>query len=523
MDTHLDRQGHSTALLGEPTLPDALLCHTQVAAVNFLERSVRDMAPLTALAGDAGTGKTTALNAALARRDGAGDRIIRAHDFVAGPLSLHRALTSALGVGDAGELSIDRLEPALRRALAGAGHATPPVLAVDNAQSLLPETLRYLALLAGLREAGRPLFRVLLVGRSGFTARQPMPVQFTLEPIQPHAALRVVERRLANAGVALDDDTVQGIVHDARGNLRRLNTLLRERIEEPQVSGRKRLRSTGSLLVARARRLLPAGQPRWRDTLAAASALLGISVTCGFIAYRSETPRASDKQLAKVALLGTPRAQAASPAGPALSQPTPPTLPTLPALSDSNPVKPQPSPPAAAVPTPTPVAATFALPAENDRPMPVTRPAALPTVLPTAFAPPLAGHFRVNNISSCHRGVCPRWSVTDIDRQTHFIAAFDPTPLHLDHDTMQRLRQGTLELAVSGSVRRRGQEGQMLVADALQSIAPHRGRPRTSADANDSAPPEERSPPPGFLIAPVAASTTPLTSRPPGQSNDPEQ
>lgn len=525
VDTHVDQHERATAFLGEPTLPDALLCHTQAAAVDFLERCVRDSVPLTALAGDSGTGKTTALNAALARRDSAGDRIIRAHNFVAGPLSLHRALTGALGVTDARELSADRLEPALRRALADAGHAAPPVLAVDNAQALLPETLRYLSLLAGLREAGQPLFRILLVGRSGFTARQPMPVQFTLEPIQPHAALRVVERRLSVVGMTLDDETVQGIVHDSRGNLRRLNTLLRARIEEAQASSRRPLRLAGSRLAMRARRLLERGQPRWRDTLVAASALLAISGICGFISYQGTTPRGASQHSVKAAALAAkPEARAPVPALPAaaiqvlpapkLPPPKPPTVqPPAPhpverlALAEPAPVKPPPPIPFVPEP-PAPAAESIAVPASNDPPLPV----------PPIATPPQLGRFKVNNISGCHRGVCPRWAVTDLNRQAHLVAAFDPSPLHLDHDTMQRLRQGTLELTVSGSIKKRGQEGQTLVAETLQSMAPHRGRPRPPpSDATDPASSEDRSPPPGFLVAPAAPNPAP------GQDADPEQ
>ncbi len=516
VDTHVDHQDRSTAPFGEPALPDALLCHTQLTAVDFLERCIGDLVPLTALTGDAGTGKTTALNAALARRDNAGDRIIRAHNFVAGPLSLHRALTAALGVADARKLSADQLEPALRQALAEAGDAAPPVLVVDNAQSLLPETLRYLSLLAGLRDAGRPLFRILLVGRSGFTARQPMPVQFSLEPIRPDAALQVAERRLTAAGVTLEDETVQGIVHDARGNLRRLNTLLRARIEEGRANGRRRLRSAGSELAARARDMLQARHPRWRDTLAAAAALLAVSAACGFVAYQSAAhqsgaPRRTEEKTVKAAA-AAPDAPPAIPAQPAaavqiLPTPSPPPA-ALPApsnrlaLAEPAPAELRPAEPVPIVAPPAPPAPRAAQPADQsaDQPGGGDRPV---TASP-ATMPPQAGRFRVNNISSCHRGLCPRWTVIDLNRQTRFVAAFDPSSLRLDRDTMQRLRQGTLELTVSGSVRKRGQDGQTLVAQALQSMSPHHGQPRQPAvDANDPTPSEDRSPPPGFLPVPI--------------------
>src|ERR1700712_4417982 len=106
-DIHVDHQDRSTDFLGQPTMPEIFLSQTQLLAVDFLERCVHDMQPLAALTGAVGTGKTVALNTALARRESAGDRVIRVHNFVAGPLSLHRTLASSLGVVDAGELSAE--------------------------------------------------------------------------------------------------------------------------------------------------------------------------------------------------------------------------------------------------------------------------------------------------------------------------------------------------------------------------------------------------------------------------------
>ena len=210
-------------------MPDVLLSRTQVQAVDFLERCAYELQPLAALVGAAGVGKTVALNAALARRGSTGDRVIRVRNFVAGPLSLHRVLASSLGVVEAAELSAEELEPVLRKALADAGQSEPPILAVDDAQSLLPETLRYLCLLGGLREAGRPLFRILLVGRPGFTLREPIPLQSTLESMGAQAASEIVEHGLATAGVTAVDEVIQDLVQHGRGR----NTVAHQQIEQP--------------------------------------------------------------------------------------------------------------------------------------------------------------------------------------------------------------------------------------------------------------------------------------------------
>ena len=233
MTVHVDHQDPPLKSAGQSKTANSLLSRTQTEAVDFLERCVRNAEPLAALTGSAGSGKTMALNTALARCGSAGDRIIRVNNFVAGPLSLHRVLAASLGVGEAAELSAEALEPALRRALAEASKVSPPVLAVDDAQSLLPETLRYLSLLAGLRENGRPVLRILLVGRPGFTVRHAMPVQFTLETMRSDDAREVAAKRLAAAGLTLADGSVQEIVQRAQGNWRKLDALLRTETDDP--------------------------------------------------------------------------------------------------------------------------------------------------------------------------------------------------------------------------------------------------------------------------------------------------
>ena len=550
-------------------MPNMLLAGTQLLAVDFLGRCMRDMEPLAALTGGAGTGKTTALNTALARQESAGERVIRVNNFVAGPLSLHRVLAASIGVADAGELSAEELEPVLRKALAGIGQAEPPILAVDDAQSLLPETLRYLCLLGGLREAGQPLFRILLVGRPGFTVRQPIPVHFTLEAMQPNAAREIVEHGLAAAGVMATGEKVRDLVHGAQGNLRTLGSLLHAYIEEARRSSGGRSRTTvvaDAGLAAATRRNPRPVRRRSSGAWLVVPALLVVGAAGAAIVYHDRAgTRRDDTPIAAVPVPPAKPTAAASSAEPPASPPavTPPATAGVPPVSVPPPpsgailpATPAPAGPAS-LPPPAHSASGSAggattqaptVPTSIGPPAPVPAPpaiaagptaAAVPPPSPTlprpspepvapqqpplgqAFVPPSvpvqqAAHFRVYNISACHHGVCPRWSVTDLDQRSRFVAAFDLSALHLDRDTTRRLREGAVDIIVDGSVTRGGPDGRTLVAGTLQGIAPHHGlvHPSSSEPVDLAAPPPTQSPPPGFLAMPVngpSAAPLPLT------------
>ncbi len=516
-----------TASSAYPSTPDLFLSQTQLQAIAFIERSMGELEPLTALTGSAGTGKTISLATALARRESAGDRVIRVQNFVAGPLTLHRVLAASLGVGDAGELSAEALEPVLRRALAEAGQAEPPLLAVDDAQSLLPETLRYLCLLAGLREAGRPLFRILLVGRPGFTVRQAMPLQFTLEPLHPDDAREVARHGLLAAGAA--EGATEEIVRRAQGNLRQLGLLLQAGIEDAQAAGPRR--ATYAAVPPAAGTRDRTTRRRLPGVWMALPALLALAGTGAVVAYQegmlgrtadapapsaSTMPRPPDTQTHPVASAPSAAPEVATAAAPAATGAA--VVTTAPPAT----VAADPHPPSA----PVDVAPVVAAPSEPTRlaspaieppaaPPPQTQaqgtaqaqakaqaqaqtqvqapaPAAVAPSPPPAAALPQAvqpARFRVYNIGACHHGVCPRWSVTDLDRRSRFVAGFDGSALRLDRETMQRLREGSLDLIVSGSLSDQGSAGRVLNAETLQSIVPHHGRHDASDGPIALAPP----------------------------------
>lgn len=514
MDTHLDHHDRSQTsfrqpLIGHPHVPADLLTEEQRVAADYLERSVRDMEPMTALTGAPGTGKTVALNFALAQRDRAGDRVIRLRDFVGEPLTLHRALAATLGVTDARKLSAVELEPGLRRALTDAGQSEPPVLVVDDAHLLQAGTLRYLGLLADLREAGRPLFRIVLAGRPEFTTQQPIPLLFTMEPLQPDAVREVAEHGLAVAGVAVSDETMADIVLHSQGNLHMLYALLGATVDEAHPgrqrhAWRRQLRSSVGRMLGGTHR---PGLTPW----VVVGALLAGSAFCAFMAFRNETPHPQDS---KVAALATPPAEHADPApAPALA-PAPAS--TTAPVSTAAPASTAPAPASTKAPTTALSAITAAVAAQQLAPPPSLPPSLASASLPpvpqpaapaaTVARPQQATAFRLNNISPCRRGVCPRWSVTDLDHHLHFVAAFNPASLHLDPGTLQQVRAGALDLLVIGSLT---PDGHTLSAEALQSVAPHRGRapaavaPIEPVDA-EPLPLPPRSPPPGFLPIPPA-------------------
>ncbi len=104
-----------------------------------------------------------------------------------------------------------------------------------------------------------------------------------------------------------------------------------------------------------------------------------------------------------------------------------------------------------------------------------------------------------------------------MQHRTRFVAAFDPTSLHLDPETVQRLREGVVDLTVRGTVAQGGPDGHVLDADQLESIEPHRPRIHQDAAARESLAdpaPLTQSPPPGYLSLPADRSPVQLAPPP---------
>ena len=574
MTIHVDHQDRVAEQPIRSTLPNSVLSRTQHDAVQFLEHCALGGEALAGLTGAAGSGKTVALNTALARVESAGQRVIRVNNFVAGPLSLHRVLAACLGITDASELSADALEPALRKALLEAGPAEPPVLAVDDAQSLLPETLRYLSLLAGLRENGRPLLRILLVGRPGFAARQAMSLQSTLELMSPADVRDVVAHTMQAAGVPMSGHAIEETVERARGNWRRLAMLLQTRLEETPADW-SRVVKADPARGGRPSAYRRGGTERgWRAQRAwAAVIILMIVGATAFVAMRWDrfaglqqqaqpaagpikpTTAASPPLAAATTSPATPAIrppaahlpagqtisppdaapdhQSIKPAQPTASAPAPQATVPPPAASPANPVQANPLSPDSASGDPIAAPAPEA-PAPASAPMaeasPPTAGSNAPTqpLPPAQPVPPAPKRFRIYNVSACHHGVCPRWAVLDLDDNARFTAAFDYSGLNLDKQTIQRLREGAIDLTVNGSIVRNGPNGRTIRATQLDGITPHRRRAANADDAASSDAPARdavfndggaltQSPLPRFLALPdrpTEASST--AAMPPG-------
>ncbi|WP_428377606.1 AAA family ATPase [Lichenicoccus sp.] len=526
-------------------MSNGLLAPTQVEALAFIDACCRDMAPIAALSGAAGTGKSVTLAAALSQRESLGDRVIRISNFVAGPLSLHRVIAHSLGVADAGGLSVDELEPVLRKALAATGRQEPPVLAIDDAQSLLPETLRYLCLLAGLRDGGLPLFRIVLAGRPGFTLRQPITVQATLDAMHPDAARQTVERMLAAQSLPAADDAVREIVQHAQGNLRRIDSLVRACAEEAQRSGRKRLSFEMVQVAAGARPQSRKARSRMRlQAWMALPALIAVLVAgYGVIRHEGDAvhpEQAPDATVASAVPATPPAAPPPAPAPAPVNAPAPVTVPagqatpprdTAPAPgappgSDHSPAivtETLPAPPAAALPIPAPPAAAPPAPPPGPAVASVAPPTSAPVPAPPSVAPrpatlaPAADltRYRLYNVGACHHGVCPRWAVLDLNRQSRSFAGFNPTRLGLPPATVQRLREGSLDLIVDGRLADGGPGGRRLDAVRLVSVEPHHGRAPAPIPEQSPPAPDAQSPPPGYLQAPAGAIQGAIRLAPP--------
>lgn len=514
------------------------LAPTQEAALAFIDACCRDMAPIAALSGAAGTGKSVVLASAAAMRERLGDRVIRISNFVAGPLSLHRVIAHALGVADAGELSVDELEPVLRRALDAIGRHEPPILAIDDAQSLLPETLRYLCLLAGLRDGGRPLFRILLVGRPGFTMRQPIPVQTTLEALAPDDARQMAERMLTARGIPANDEAVREIVQHAKGSLRKIDDLVTACAQELQRAGRKRLTLDMVQVAAGAR-----AQPRKARAVALrpwmlAPALIAVLVAgYGIVRHESAAdglagqaksppvpdtaaspaapdqfaaaqppvavrePPASppvtvpppvdagatplpDRQAQAAPDHGAPPAASSGASGPTVITETLPPPPSQPAGGQAVAQLPIPPPPAGQFFTSKAPARSAVPPQPPASQAPVFRPPVVRSPSPSGLAstsPPIdLSRYRLYNVGACHHGVCPRWAVLDLNRRSRSFAAFNPGGLGMPPATVQRLREGSLDLIVDGRINA-GSYGPSMDAVRLVSVEPHHGRIQPSA------------------------------------------
>jgi general secretion pathway protein A len=144
---------------------------------------------LTVLIGEAGTGKTTLIRAALESEECRRIRCVYLNNPALTREDFVRTLAIRFGLSDrAGEskaLFLDELERVLRERRAQGGEVT--ALVVDEAQSISGELLEELRLLANIETATERLLPLVLAGQPEFAARLDDP---RLRQLKQRVALR---------------------------------------------------------------------------------------------------------------------------------------------------------------------------------------------------------------------------------------------------------------------------------------------------------------------------------------------
>lgn len=191
-------------------------------ALSNLEYGLSAPKPLTLLVGDAGTGKTTLLRAALASERCAGVRcvvvsnpVLTRGEFVT---LMARAFGLAADAATSKGVFLSLLEPLLADRMA---HGEMTALVVDEAQSLPAEILEEIRLLSNFETRDARLLPVVLAGQPEITARlndpalrqlkQRIALRCQIVPFDLAGTAAYIEHRLAVAG----GDAAQLFTRDA--------------------------------------------------------------------------------------------------------------------------------------------------------------------------------------------------------------------------------------------------------------------------------------------------------------------
>ncbi len=214
-------------------------------ALDLVAGAILERVPFIAMTGNKGVGKTTVLEAAIARLAEQPVRFIRVGNPLATPLTLGRMLIQIAnsGHGDPDENDEKRALIALR---ARQGSEEQVVLVVEEADTLRPQALSFLQLLTRISEPDSPLLQMLFVGRPSFWGllepaefrelRERITVRAAVEPFSPEEAKSYIVYRLERedpAGSrALSDRAIADVVRDGGGIPLRINALL-DRARQP--------------------------------------------------------------------------------------------------------------------------------------------------------------------------------------------------------------------------------------------------------------------------------------------------
>jgi len=228
----------------------------QREALSVLQYGLFSAKSLTLLIGDAGTGKTTLIQAALAsdrcrdvRAVYVNNPTLRPDDFIR---LLARKLNLSAEARESKAFLLEQLEALLRERHA-AGITT--ALVVDEAQSLSIEMLEEIRLLANIETPDAKLLPVVLAGQTELAARleepnlrqlkQRVTLRALLEPYDLEHTAAYIASRLATAGgtpgrmFSLDAIT---LIHELSGGLpRTINVICDNALLGSMALGRQRV------------------------------------------------------------------------------------------------------------------------------------------------------------------------------------------------------------------------------------------------------------------------------------------
>jgi general secretion pathway protein A len=228
----------------------------QREALSVLEYGLFSAKSLTLLVGDAGTGKTTLIQAALASQRCENVRAVyinnptlRPDDFIK---LLARKLKLSAEAGESKAVLLEQLEALLRERRA-AGITT--ALVVDEAQSLNREMLEEIRLLANIETPEAKLLPVVLAGQTELAARleepdlrqlkQRVALRALLEPYDLEHTAAYIASRISTAGgspgrmFSLDAVT---LIHEMSGGVpRTINVICDNALLGAMALGRQRV------------------------------------------------------------------------------------------------------------------------------------------------------------------------------------------------------------------------------------------------------------------------------------------
>ena len=208
---------------------------SQREALSILQYGLFSAKSLTVLIGEAGTGKTTLIKAALESDRCRNVRGVYLNNPTLGPEDFIRLLARKLDLGiEAGEskpLLLERLEALLRQRRA-AGQTT--ALIVDEAQSLSVDTLEEIRLLANIELPSAKLLPLVLAGQPELAARleepnlrqlkQRVTLRSHLQPFDMADTAGYIASRITTAGGApslmFSLDAVK-LIHEYSGGIPR--------------------------------------------------------------------------------------------------------------------------------------------------------------------------------------------------------------------------------------------------------------------------------------------------------------